>query len=290
MERFRLLITLVLLLSGRMVAAQSLQPIPFTLLESGHIIMQATFNGVAGNFIFDTGGGHNLLFDSFAKKLGKEHKTHHFFTAHRATGEALTVPIYYVDSLTIGDLRLTNQVYSTFDMEIEGIDGILSLQPFAHTPITIDFENQLLSFDTLTETQKQYFIDIQLADYAGKALDIFTNVRLNNTLTIQVLLDSGAGSGSFWFSDRLMDTLKLDKNTFEEIERRSEFDANRIDRFYRGQVRILATENGETHIAKFNAQFVEGLIYEGKTGIDWLGKKITISIPDKRIYLSVVEK
>lgn len=290
MDRFRLLLALVFLFSGRMAIAQSLQPIPFTLLESGHIIIQARFNGVTGNFIFDTGGGHNLLFDSFAEKLEKQHETHHFFTAHRATGEAVTVPIYYIDSLIIGDLVLTNQVYSTFDMNIEGIDGILSLQPFEHTPVSIDFENRVLSFEKLTEAQQQHFIDIQLADYAGKALDIFTNVRLNDTLTIQVLLDSGAGSGSFWFSDRLMDKLNLDKNTFEKTERRSEFDANRVDRFYRGQVEALATENGEARITNFSVQFVDGLIYEGKTGIDWLGKKITISIPDKRIYLLAVEE
>jgi len=290
MGRSRLLITLMLLLSGRMVSAQSLQPIPFALLESGHIIMQATFNGVTGNFIFDTGGGHNLLFNRFAEKLGKSHETHHFFTGHRATGEAVTVPIYEIDSLIIGDLVLTSQVYSTFDMDIEGIDGILSLQPFEHTPVTIDFENRMLSFDPLTEAQKRDFIDIQVADYAGKALDIFTNVRVNDTLTIQVLLDSGAGNGSFWFSTRLMDALKLDKNTFEETERQSEFDANRIDRFYRGQVHALATEDGQVRLADFSALFVDGLIYEGKTGIDWLGKQITISIPDRRIYLLTIKK
>ncbi|WP_353183686.1 retropepsin-like aspartic protease [Parapedobacter lycopersici] len=290
MGRSRLLITLMLLLTGRTVSAQSLQPIPFTLLESGHIIMRATFDGVTGNFIFDTGGGHNLLFDRFAEQLGKSHKTHHFFTAHRATGEALTVPVYEIDSLRIGNLVLTSQVYSTFDMDIEGIDGILSLQPFEHTPVTIDFENRTLSFDPLTEAQKQAFIDIQVADYAGKALDIFTNVRVNDTLTIQVLLDSGAGNGSFWFSTRLMDALKLNKNTFEETERQSEFDAGRIDRFYRGPLQALATEGGQVRLQNFSALFVDGLIYEGKTGIDWLGKQITISIPDRRIYLLAIKK
>lgn len=284
MRHHLLLSALLLLLGGAGIKAQPTHAIPFTLLESGHIIVQATFNGVKGNFIFDTGGGHNLLFDNFAKKLDRA-ETANFFTAHRATGEALTVPIYHIDTLSIGGLTFQNQLYSTFDLSLEGIDGLISLQPFEHTPVTIDFENQVISFDELTEAEKRHYIDIQIADYAGKALDIFTNVRLNNQVTVQVLLDSGAGNNSFWFNARLMDTLNLDESTFATSTKLSEFDPAKSNVFYRGELLALQTENGYRKHENLKAVFVEGMIYEGKTGIDWLGKKITISIPDKRIYL-----
>lgn len=282
MKCYQFFVALLLLAGTRSVNAQT--PIPFTLLESGHILIEAAFNGVAGNFIFDTGGGHNLLFDSFARKLGRS-ETPNFFTAHRATGEALTVPIYYIDSLTIGELVVRNQVYSTFDLNVSGIDGIISLQPFEHTPVTIDFENQIISFEEPKAEEKQHYIDIQIADYAGKALDIFTNVRLNDQVTIQVLLDSGAGNSSFWFNARLMDILKLEKSGFEMTTKTSEFDPEQSNVFYRGAVRSVQTENGYPRKENLNAMFVEGMIYEGKTGIDWLGSRITISIPEKRIYL-----
>ncbi|HLT86257.1 MAG TPA: hypothetical protein VKZ57_01630 [Sphingobacterium sp.] len=45
------------------------QKIPIDILPSGHIITKATIDGKEGNFIFDTGGGINLFFESFAKDL-----------------------------------------------------------------------------------------------------------------------------------------------------------------------------------------------------------------------------
>ncbi|MCS3869447.1 hypothetical protein J3D55_002363 [Chryseobacterium ginsenosidimutans] len=57
-------------------------------------------------------------------------------------------------------------------------------------------------------------IDIQIADYAGKAIDIFTYVELNNHLKIQTLLDSGAGKNSFWFSSKLMETFEIEQSRF----------------------------------------------------------------------------
>lgn len=289
MRYYLLLPALLLLLGSADIKAQPARAIPFTLLESGHIIVQAAFNGVKGNFIFDTGGGHNLLFDNFAAKLDRA-ETVNFFTAHRATGEALTVPIYYADTMTIGDLTLHNQLYSTFDMSLEGIDGLISLQSFEHTPVTIDFEHQVISFDKPAEAEKKHYIDIQIADYAGKALDIFTNVRLNDRVVVQVLLDSGAGNNSFWFNARLMDILDLDKSAFERTTKQSEFDPAKSNVFYRGKLPAMQTENGYGKSENLTALFVEGMIYEGKTGIDWLGKKIIISIPEKRIYLLGDEK
>ncbi|MXV51919.1 hypothetical protein GS399_13120 [Pedobacter sp. HMF7647] len=276
-------LTLLILFIGFSASSQ-VSSVPFTLMESGHIIIKAKVDGVEGKFIFDTGAGLNLFFDKFAKRL-KAQQTNNYFTAHRATGESLTVPLYHSESLAIGTLNFSNQLYTTYNIDAGDIDGLISLQPFQNTPVTIDFESKIISFNNKPEVGKSKFIDIQIADYAGKSLDIFTNVKLNDQVTIQVLLDSGAGKSSFWFNSRLMDMLKLDKNSFEVLKKKDEFDATKTRLFYTGKINTLRTENNSASIDNPKSIFVENLIYEGKTGIDWLGKKITISLPDKKIFL-----
>ncbi|MEH6306445.1 retropepsin-like aspartic protease [Olivibacter sp. CPCC 100613] len=259
-------------------------PIPFTLTPSGHIVIKAAVNGIQGNFIFDTGAGLNLFFKDFAQKLHVK-ESDNFFVAHRATGEAITTPIYYAKDLKIGDKHFQNQVYSTFDINLEGIDGLLSLQAFQHTPITIDYENKIITLNEINSKDKKKYIDIQIADYAEKALDIFTYVTLNNKTTIQVALDAGAGSRSFWIHSKFMKTLDLDTGQFNSFIKKSEFDSLKSNRFYKGSIASIKTTENAVQIQNPKVVFVEGLIYEGKTSIDWLGKKIAISLPEKKIFI-----
>lgn len=280
---YRILIFGALMLNMVLPAAAQ-TAIPFVLTEEGHILVKAKVEGVEGNFIFDTGGGHNLFFKHFAQKLrGKE--THHFYVAHRATGEAVKVPIYRSGMIQVGDSHFYNDVYSTFDLDIAGIDGILSLQMFREKLITIDYENKRLSLGPVAAGLPGNYIDIQLADDRGMALDIFTNVKLNDTLRIQVMLDSGAGSGSFWFNDRFIEELELNKAKFELTEKKSAFNPEKISKIYQGGLASISTAGGLARVEQPNVRFVEGLIYEGKTSLDWLGNKISISIPEKRIYI-----
>ncbi|SDG92963.1 retropepsin-like aspartic protease [Chitinophaga filiformis] len=276
------LLTLFFLFTSFHLYAQ--HSIPFTLLGSGHILIKAKVDGVEGNFIFDTGAGLNLLFDKFAKKL-KSRESYHFFTGHRATGEPLDIPIFHSDDLQIGEVALKNQIYSTFDLDIPGIDGLISLLPFQHTPVTIDYDKKEITIGQLSAADKKKYIDIAVADYAGNSIDIFTNVKVNDKITLQVSLDAGAGQKSFWLSDRFMKTLGLDKSAFKMIEKKSEFDSTKVNRIYTGNISGIATENNLAGVENPPVFFVEGLIYEGKTSIEWLGRKIAISLPDKRIYI-----
>jgi len=266
------------------LTARAQETVPFSLTSSGHIIISAKVDGKEGNFIFDTGAGQNLFFELFAEKLQKKN-SHHFFVGHRATGEAIRLPVYESKLLSLGDKEFKSQLYSTFDINIDGIDGILSIQAFENTPVIIDYERKELSFKTLTEYEKKHFIEIQTADYAGKALDIFTTVKLNDKITIQVLLDSGAGSKSFWIDASLAKLVSVDLADIKSVEKKSEFDATKIIKTYKSTLLNLSTENGLARIDNPSVNFVEGLLYEGKMSTDWLGKKIAISIPDKKIYL-----
>ena len=272
----------LLLLASLKASAQT--TIPFTLSDQGHIIIKAKVDGVEGNFIFDTGAGLNLLFDEFAQKLAHR-TTYHFFTGHRATGEPLTIPLYHSDDLQIGDAEFKNQLYTTFDISFSGIDGLISLQTFQHVPVTIDYEKKQIIIGELKAEEKKRFIDIQLDDEAGNSLDVFTHVKINDKATIQVSLDAGAGSRSFWLNDRLVGVLGVDTTGFMKVVKTSEFDSTKTNRFSIGPIGSLATENGLARVKNPQVVFIQGLIYEGKTSIEWLGKKIAISIPDKKIYI-----
>lgn len=264
------------------VQAQNI--VPFTIGEYGHIMIKVKVDNVEGNFIFDTGAGLNLYFNKFAKKLA-EKKSYNFYVGHRATGEPIECPLYHSESLMIGKTDFKNQAYTIFDVDFPNIDGLISLQMFQNIPVTIDYEKSELVFGDLKKEDKKRYIDIQIADYAGKAIDIFTNVKLNDNITIQVLLDSGAGRNSFNLSSRLLEALALDKANFKITEVKSEFNNSKSNKIYSGSINRISLENNLAEVKNPKVNFFDGFIYEGKTSIEWLGKKIAISIADKKIYI-----
>lgn len=254
--------------------------LPFETNKNGHIIIKAEINNVEGKFIFDTGAGINAIFTKFSRKIQNE-KTPNFFVGHRSTGEELSVDLYNAEKFVINGKAFENQQYAILDLEFGDIDGLISLQPFRNTTVTIDYNTNQIFFDKPAQGGKP--LDIQIMDYAEKAIDIFTYVRLNDAVTIQVLLDSGAGKNSFWFSSKLFEPLGLDKNDLKAIPITSEF--NKENNYYLGKLSRMHTVNRERSLEDINVAFVEGLIYEGKTSIEWLGKILTIDIPKKKIFI-----
>jgi hypothetical protein len=258
--------------------------VPFRFNEYGHIVIKAKVEGVEGNFIFDTGAGQNVLFKRFAKKIPAK-STYNFYVGHRSTGESLKVPIYYSDNLDIGTSNFKNQLYATINIDFPNIDGLIAIQTFRNTPVVIDYEKKELIFGEIKKADKKRFIDIQLADVAGKSLDIFANVKVNDKITVQVMLDSGSGQNSFTLSADFLDVLDLNKAGFNISEQKSDFNASKSYKVYTGNIAKISTINNFANLKNPEVRFVEGLIYEGILSINWLGKKLGISIPEKRIYI-----
>ncbi|MGV0964603.1 aspartyl protease family protein [Empedobacter falsenii] len=274
----RLIVILSLIISSQLYS----QKIPVQVLPSGHIIAKANIDGKEGNFIFDTGGGINLFFDNFAKDL-KQKSTYNFLTAYRATGERIDIPIFENDVVSFAGKKFTKIPYSTFDMKLDGIDGLISLQMFSDTDFIIDFTKNEIELTDFSEKKNIKSFDIQLSTNADKSTDIFAYITLNNKYKIQVLLDSGAGNNSFWLSDKLISTLEIDKSKLELNERKSEFNENITTKFYSGNIKSIS--NQYVTLKDPKVTFVDGLIYEGKTSINWLGNRIGISLKNKKMYI-----
>lgn len=263
--------------------------IPFTQTSNGHIIIQAKINDVEGKFIFDTGAGMNLLTKKFADNISDLEKTDHFYTGHRATGEELQVDIWNSKSLKINTADFSNEIFAVYDIEFP-LDGLISLTPFKNRPITIDFENKHLIIETdasikklITETD--FEIPIQINNDREIAITIATTITLENKLTLNVSLDSGAGFNVFRFNSRYMNQLGIDKDKIKSEFKSSMFKPKQGNQYYYTQVSKMSDINDNIQVDDFKATFVDGLIHEGIMGINWIGRKITIDIENKRLLV-----
>lgn len=263
--------------------------IPFTLTNNGHIIISAEVNGIEGNFVFDTGAGLNLLTKKFADKVKDLEKTQHFTTGHRATGEELKSDLWNSKTLKIGDFKINKAQFAVYDFEFP-LDGLISLIPFKDKQITIDFYNKKLTIESeesLNEllSNKNFVMPILIENNKNITIDIATYVKLNDKLTLLVNLDSGAGFGVYRFNSRYMTHLEIDSIQLKSEYKKSYFKPEEGNTFYYTSLSKISDQNNKVSILDSKVSFIDGLIHEGIMGIDWIGKKMTIDIPNKRIIV-----
>lgn len=263
--------------------------IPFTLTPNGHIIIPANINGIEGNFIFDTGAGINLLTKKFADKITDLEKTKHFYTGHRATGEQIQSDLWNSKSLEIGDFKVRNEIFAVYDLEFP-LDGLISLTPFKQKQITIDFKNKILSIESdesLNDliAKKDFVIPIQISNDREIKIGISTKIQLNDELALNVGLDSGAGFDVYRFNSRYMEEFGIDSTKIKSEFKPSYFKPKEGNNYYYTILSKLTDDAKNVSVKDFKATFIEGLIYEGIMGINWLGEKITIDIPNKRLVV-----
>jgi hypothetical protein len=262
--------------------------VPINVLESGHITVKAKVDGVEGNFILDTGAGITVFTKSFFEKLPHKVAVDGGYTAHRATGERLDIDLYRVYNFQLGALHKSEDEVSFLDVDLGGFDGILSLKLFEQQPFTIDFVKKELELETQRSLSNARMagerIPLQLEQSRGKVLDIFAYFRVNDSLTLQLCLDSGAGKDVYRFNSKYL--RKLGLKALDSTERKSEINSSFSSKIYRANVAKIATERSPAVAVKnVRAQFVDGLIYDGIMWINWLGSRITIDIPGKEMVI-----
>jgi hypothetical protein len=285
-----LLLFLILFLPG-ITFSQS--TIPFQLLPSGHILVPASIDGITGSFIFDTGAGLTVLTKKFFDRLKQTAPVDGGFTAFRATGERLDVDLYTVRDFKLGNLHKTVSEISYLDVDLGGADGIISLKLMEQQPFTIDFDKKVIRLETpqqLAAIRKAgRIVPLQLEQSHGKALDMFAYFRVNDTLTLQFSLDSGAGKDVYRINSKYLQRLGIDAGDTTLVrkkERKSEINAAFTSSIYFTTVKkIAAAAAPGINVINVPAQFVDGLIYDGIMWINWLAPRITIDIPGEQLIL-----
>ena len=265
--------------------------IPIDISKYGHIIMKVKVDNVEGNFILDTGAGINVITKKFAAKLRSIKNLDRSFTGFRATGEELNMKLYIVNKIELGSIAEDKPVITILDADLGNIDGLISLTCFRNRPFTIDFTNKKIYLETKSSLKERMnkgkVVPIQLDDVRGISIDMFTKVRVNEKLTLQISLDSGAGFNVFRFNEAYMKELGIDTSNTKKYFKKSSINKNINNMFYESILNKISLNSAPSISAEnIKTSFLNGLIYDGITCINWLGKKITIDLPDKEMILN----
>ncbi len=275
------------------LSAQSANEIPFQLMPSGHILVKAKVDGVEGNFIFDTGAGLTAFTKTFFDKLKHVTREDGGYTGFRATGERMDLDLYKVKQFQLGNIIHEEEEISYVDANLGGIDGIISLKYMESQPFTIDFDQKVLRLETpktLTQIrEKATSIPVQLEQSRNKSLALFSYFRVNDTLTLQLSFDSGAGKDVYRLNSKYMKALQIDPSDtahVRTIERKSEFNEHFKSHIYLAAVKKISSEKAPAvQRTDIRAQFVDGLIYDGIIWINWLGNKITFDLQRQQLLV-----
>jgi len=288
-NRYKIFFLLIgLLCINVVVYAQS--SIPFTITAQGHIAIKASINGVEGNFIFDTGSGLTAITKTFASKINGLTKEDGDLTLFRATGEKMTVDLYKANALSLGSIVEQNPQLTVVDFNLGDIDGLISLMSFRNQPFTIDYNKKQIIFETgetLAAIKKQgSVVPLQFDISRDKTLDVFVYVVVNNKLTLQFSIDSGAGANIFRINGKYVSALGVDTATSVKTYHPSEFDPKIKTVIYTAKVQSMAIKGFPAINAQnFNAQFIDGLIYDGIVCLNWIGKQVTFDLPHSEMVV-----
>ena len=130
--------------------------IPFKILSTNHIIIDAEVNNEVGKFLIDTGASNSCIdvnkLEKFNLKFEKSDET-----ASSATGEINETFISKKNSLLIGKFYISDFDVILFNMkhviksllnkdEIE-IDGIIGSDMLIENNATIDYKNRKIFFE-----------------------------------------------------------------------------------------------------------------------------------------------
>ena len=133
-----------IVLSSYHIHAQNSE-IPFKSVYNGLILVQAVVeDSITGNFILDTGSGIHVFSKKFSDRI--KMKNAGFFTAFRHNGERISLDIYTISNIAIGEAVERNPYVGILDaLDNLGLDGIISLKLFEKQPFTINFINKTIN-------------------------------------------------------------------------------------------------------------------------------------------------
>lgn len=261
--------------------------IPLEITAEGLITVTVTVSdSIQGRFILDTGGGLNVLSNALLRRIHSVPDGR--FTGFRHTGERIDLDIYRIRSLNIDGHYQNNPVVASLALlDSLKIDGILSLKFFEKMPFTLDLKDSALYFESGASLEKLLkkgrYNFLKVDDERSVSLDAFTDLMVNDSLSLQCILDTG--SPSTYLDARFADRIGIDtaSSDVKRRTRRNSFGA--VETEYIASVKSLSLKDipfSERRGMKIF--FLNQMIYDGLIGMDFLkGNKITFDLPGRRI-------
>lgn len=260
------------------------KPIPFELTKSGHIKLEASVDGVKGKFIFDTGAGVHVVSRRYFELLNATISDSMHFTSFRHNGEPISMMLYQVDVIQIGDFKKSGPwigVHTDFDSS--DFDGLISLKLFEDQPFQVDIKRKQLFIADLPEGGSE--IPLRLNSNRGVCLDAFIPAVFDQKHRVWVEFDTGSGFSPILAHSRFMRSSGIDSLTMEVKQRqnkRGEPDLVVFDRSKKIHFGVSGTEAGgfPTFI------FKQSLIYDGLVSHAIFGNNSWgMDIPQARMIL-----
>ncbi|MGO8797232.1 MAG: aspartyl protease family protein [Candidatus Sulfotelmatobacter sp.] len=283
---------LILLMTTSPMLAKSRQfsklvSIPITV-DSDVLMVPVTLNGtVSAHVIFDTGAGLDILAPSLLEKLHA--KPAGEFTGFRMTEERLNIPLFVIPELSIGPLVKKDAVVGSFDaLDKLNIDGIISANDFRRIPFSLDFANQVLSFETSKSLSRLRArgksAPLQLDDQREITLDLFANFLIGDQRG-QCEIDTGSQGATV--STRYMSRLGIEKDGTDVHKLESRTIAGGTEIRYKARVsRISLAVAPEIHVENPGVSFSD-IIYDCNIGTEfWSGKVLTFDLAHRELIVS----
>jgi hypothetical protein len=189
-------------------AAPALPAEPVEVRLSPYFRELRTLQLTSGNdtltFLLDTGGGHTLLTTEAAQRLGCTPFGRSL--AHRMSGERVEFQWCTGVALALGGVPLEHEKVAVFDLMallppvLPRLDGLLSLQSFAHRVVSIDHpgERLVLESDASAATRRRIaepLVARTATGQDGSTLTLFLAARAEGA-PIWLLLDNGNLTGT----------------------------------------------------------------------------------------------
>jgi hypothetical protein len=276
------------LISAPVLAKSKPVSIPFTTNSDGMVILPATVGGtISAHVIFDTGAGLDILAPSLIEKV--HGKPAGQFTGFRMTGERLDIPLFIVPELSVGPMEKKNALVGSWDvLDKMHLDGIVSLNDFREQPVTFDFVNKVVIFETADSLAQrrgaETSVPVRFDDQREITLDVFADFLIGDQ-PAQCEIDTGSPSATV--TSRYMEHLGIEKEGkgVRKIERRTVAGAMQT-RYDTSLPQISLAAAPQISLAPAPASFSD-IIYDCVVGLDfWSGRALTVDIPGRVILVS----
>jgi hypothetical protein len=229
--------------------------------------------GEPTHLILDTGGGVSLLSKQLCAKIGCTPDG--TFTGKRMSGQAITVPMARVKSISIAGHEVKNARVAVLDTtsllhpEL-GVDGFVGLDLFRDQPFTIDYATQRLVLEndvSLDGRRGRGEVVVVRVDNDGPSTVVFLPLQIGpDAPALQMEVDSG--SRDLILHERLMTDLGVDRDGpgVKRVEGRDET-AHEYVRFFTKMprsARVLGTK--QVGVAAGATVMFQHIIYDGLVG------------------------